>query len=144
MISCWTEKTNVNLIMLLPASNLWLPSFALMIKSRLFNMIYKVLYNLFSLMLASSCHNCLFTHSQFTIQWYWILFSGTTGRPGVLQFMGSQRVGYDWATELNWCSVALYILLPLPSTYFLSFCLANWHSSFRSWLISLGSILPSF
>ena len=28
--------------------------------------------------------------------WWWI------GRPGVLQFMGSQRVGHDWATELNW------------------------------------------
>ena len=26
--------------------------------------------------------------------WWW------TGRPGVLQFMGSQRVGHDWATEL--------------------------------------------
>ena len=25
-----------------------------------------------------------------------------TGRPGVLWFMGSQRVGYDWVTELNW------------------------------------------
>ena len=24
-----------------------------------------------------------------------------TGRPGVLQFMGLQRVGHDWATELN-------------------------------------------
>ena len=28
--------------------------------------------------------------------WWWI------GRPGVLRFMGSQRVGHDWATELNW------------------------------------------
>ena len=28
--------------------------------------------------------------------WWW------TGRPGVLQFMGSQRVGHDWLTELNW------------------------------------------
>ena len=28
--------------------------------------------------------------------WWW------TGRPGVLQFMGSQRVGHIWATELNW------------------------------------------
>ena len=28
--------------------------------------------------------------------WWW------TGRPGVLQFMGSQRVGYDWVTKLNW------------------------------------------
>ena len=27
--------------------------------------------------------------------WWW------TGRPGVLQFMGSQRVGHDWVTELN-------------------------------------------
>ena len=23
-------------------------------------------------------------------------------RPGMLQFMGSQRVGHDWVTELNW------------------------------------------
>ena len=28
--------------------------------------------------------------------WWW------TGRPGLLQFMGSQRVRHDWATELNW------------------------------------------
>ena len=28
--------------------------------------------------------------------WWW------TGRPGVLRFMGSQRVGHDWTTELNW------------------------------------------
>ena len=27
--------------------------------------------------------------------WWW------TGRPGVLQFMGSERVGHDWVTELN-------------------------------------------
>ena len=25
-----------------------------------------------------------------------------TRTPGVLQFMGLQRVGHDWATELNW------------------------------------------
>ena len=28
--------------------------------------------------------------------WWW------TGRPGMLRFMGSQRVRHDWATELNW------------------------------------------
>ena len=28
--------------------------------------------------------------------WWW------TGKPGMLQSMGWQRVGYDWATELNW------------------------------------------
>ena len=26
------------------------------------------------------------------------------GKPGVLQFMRSQRVGHNWATELNWSS----------------------------------------
>ena len=28
--------------------------------------------------------------------WWW------TGRPGMLRFMGSQRVRQDWVTELNW------------------------------------------
>ena len=27
------------------------------------------------------------------------------GKPGVLQFMGSQRVGHNWMTELNWNDV---------------------------------------
>ena len=27
---------------------------------------------------------------------------GWTGKPGVLQSMGLQRVGHDWVTELNW------------------------------------------
>ena len=30
-----------------------------------------------------------------------------TGRPGGLQFMGLQRVGHDWATELNWTEFSL-------------------------------------
>ena len=28
-----------------------------------------------------------------------------TGKPGVLQSMGLQRVGHDWATELNWTEI---------------------------------------
>ena len=39
--------------------------------------------------------------------WWW------TGRPGVLQSMGSQRVRHNWATELNWAeliySLQIYI-----------------------------------
>ena len=39
-------------------------------------------------------------------QWTWVCVdSGSwwwTGRPGVLRFMESQRVGHDWATKLNW------------------------------------------
>ena len=39
-------------------------------------------------------------------QWTWVWVSSEswwwTGRPSVLRFMGLQRVGHDWATELNW------------------------------------------
>ena len=39
-------------------------------------------------------------------QWTWVWVDSRswwwTGRPGVLQFMGSQRVGHNWVTELNW------------------------------------------
>ena len=36
--------------------------------------------------------------------WVWVHFGSWwwTGRPGVLRFMGLQRVGHDWGTELNW------------------------------------------
>ena len=33
--------------------------------------------------------------------WWW------TGRPGVLRFMGSQRVRHDWVTELNWTEYSI-------------------------------------
>ena len=40
--------------------------------------------------------------------WWW------TGRPGMLRFIESQKVGHDWATELNWialqCSVSFCCL----------------------------------
>ena len=39
-------------------------------------------------------------------QWTWVWVDSRswwwTGRPGVLQFMGLQRVRHHWATELNW------------------------------------------
>ena len=34
--------------------------------------------------------------------WWW------TGRPGALRFMGSQRDGHDWVTELNWTDAIIY------------------------------------
>ena len=41
--------------------------------------------------------------------WWW------TGRPGVLQFMGSQRLRHDWTTELNWtkglCPLSIWVKL---------------------------------
>ena len=39
-------------------------------------------------------------------RWMWVCVnSGSwwwTGRPGVLKFMGLQRVGHGWVTEMNW------------------------------------------
>ena len=35
--------------------------------------------------------------------WWW------TGRPGVLRFMGSQRVRHDWANELYWTELNTYL-----------------------------------
>ena len=47
-------------------------------------------------------------------QWTWVWVNSRswwwTGRPGVLQFMGSQRVRHDWATELNWTDHILHNL----------------------------------
>ena len=34
--------------------------------------------------------------------WWW------TGRLGMLRFMGSQRVGHDWLTELNWTELSSF------------------------------------
>ena len=42
-------------------------------------------------------------------QWTWVwVDSGSwwwTGRPGMLRFMESQRVGHNWATEPNWIKI---------------------------------------
>ena len=47
-------------------------------------------------------------------QWTWVwVNSGSwwwTGRPGVLQSRGSQRVRQDWATELNWIRFVIAFL----------------------------------
>ena len=46
------------------------------------------------------------------ILWTWVwVNSGSwwwTGKPGVLQSMRSQRIGHDWATELNWPILDLF------------------------------------
>ena len=52
-------------------------------------------------------------------QWTWVwVNSGSwwwTGKPGMLQFMGSQRVGHNWATELNWTHLVGPELRALPT-----------------------------
>ena len=52
-------------------------------------------------------------------QWTWAWVDSWsrwwTGRPGVLRFMGSQRIRHDWATELNWTDVHWVIDAIQPS-----------------------------
>ena len=44
--------------------------------------------------------------------WWW------TGRPGVLQSMGSQGVGHNWATELNWTDFSIHVFKnPISQKY---------------------------
>ena len=55
-------------------------------------------------------------------RWMWVwVNSGSwwwTGRPGVLRFMGSQRVGHDWVTELNLTELTLIQLKPTTVNLF--------------------------
>ena len=64
--------------------------------------------------------------------WVWVSFRNWwwTRKPGVLQSVGSQRVGHDWATELNWLtsSVGQVCLL---------------HREYESWKIIVLRIQPS-
>ena len=45
-------------------------------------------------------------------RWMWVWVNSRrlwwTGRPGVLWFVGSQRVGHGWVTELNWTKGVMY------------------------------------
>ena len=54
-------------------------------------------------MASSTWWTCFWVNSR---SWWW------TGRPGVLWFMRSQRVGHDWVTELNWteCHLSINII----------------------------------
>ena len=45
-------------------------------------------------------------------RWTWVWASSgswwRTGKPGMLQSMGSQRLGHNWVTELNWTESAMW------------------------------------
>ena len=49
--------------------------------------------------------------------WWW------TGKPGVLQFTGSQRFGHDWATELNWTECYSQVIYSEVTQRNSSFCI---------------------
>ena len=60
--------------------------------------------------------------------WWW------TGRTGVLQFMESQRVRHDWATELNWTELNWKFLgLGLRRSSL------EWHALWNFWVFCVFS-----
>ena len=66
-------------------------------------------------------------------QWTWVWSSSGswwwTGKPGVLQSMGSQRVGHNWVTKLNCC-----------------FIIQKWYYQLGIWRripLSLISVMPN-
>ena len=67
-------------------------------------------------------------------QWTWVwVSSGSwwwTGRLGVLQSMELERVGHDWATELNW----RYLALGVANEIFTRFCLFCSHDDWGNGL----------
>ena len=77
-------------------------------------------------------------------QWTWVWVDSRswwwTGRPGMLRFMGSQRVGHDWATELNWTEEKKDLISKqLP---FLTCLVVPWKTSFKSLVFIQTWTLP--
>ena len=66
--------------------------------------------------------------------WWW------TGKPGVLQSPGSQRVGHDWATKLNWATKPVRFLQQQEKTNTLFW--SPGQGSERAW--HLESVRPRF
>ena len=56
--------------------------------------------------------------------WTWVWVSSQvwwwTGKPGVLQSMGSQKVRHNWATELNWYHFASHTIRNASSLFHIS------------------------
>ena len=72
--------------------------------------------------------------------WWW------TGRPGVLRFMGSQRVRHDWATELGWIETGWASLVAqkvknLPAIQETHVQPLGWEDSLEKEMVTHSSIL---
>ena len=62
--------------------------------------------------------------------WWW------TGRPGVLRFMGSQRVGHDWVTELNWTELNWIRERPYNGIWKFNLTESEWGMDYKWWINS--------
>ena len=72
--------------------------------------------------------------------WVWVNFRSWwwTERPGVLQFMGSQRVGHDWATELKWTELKDHIQSKAFLSYSVAWILALQNKHFAYWMLKFN------
>ena len=74
-------------------------------------------------------------------QWTWVrVNSGSwwwTERPHMLQFMGSQRVGHNWATELNYDNIG-----PTQINQNSVSMLQSWSAVFIQFVTNLNSLFP--
>ena len=87
------------------------------------------------------------------IQWTWVWVDSRswwwTERPGMLRLMGCQRVGHDWATELNWAEVHAIAMIRDLGSGNLANCFTGqicWGvpvSAFPQYFPALGSFLMS-
>ena len=76
--------------------------------------------------------------------WFWV-DSGSwwwTGGPGVLRFMGSQRVGHDWATELNWTQFLAHSDHSVKGNFLINFLSTIFVSLYEKWISSVQSLSP--
>ena len=79
-------------------------------------------------------------------QWMWVWVNSRswwwTGRPGMLWFMGSQRVGQDWVTELNWTEDMEDNQTDSwhQWTHHIFFCFRSVYSTFSVWYNYMGGL----
>ena len=61
--------------------------------------------------------------------WWW------TGRPGMLRFMGSRRVGHDWATDLIWSDLICLFVIESLIVLYQQTIFKNWNlHTFRAYI----------
>ena len=63
-------------------------------------------------------------------RWIWVWASSRswwwTARSGMLQSLGSQRVGHDWATELNWTEINVKTNIAWEKSQLEKLCMFIW------------------
>ena len=80
------------------------------------------------------------------IRWMWVWVNSRcwwwTGRPGMLRFMGSQRVGLDWGTEMNWTELNWEVqsIFPLSCHFFLNNLLFFYEAAIEVQVLTMLSV----